>query len=247
MKKNTLARLLCLTSLAVAIIFPSIAGSAVAEDLTIVSEITGGKGGPVTATQYISAEKIRTSDGRFDTIMDMSSGRLINIDNKKKTYEETTLEELHEHFAELERMLDENPMMASMLGGATTVDVEKGSGSKEVAGYDCDQYFLSIGQKFKFEMWAARDLKAPTNYYDAKKMVYAAMGPMADRFNKLYDEMKEIDGVPLLTKMDTRVIGMKINSVSTATEVRKGPISADVFEPPAGYKKKKSPIGKKKR
>ncbi len=239
---NLASRSLCLLLLAALTALP-----AAADDLTIVSTVTGGKGGPMTATQYIAADKVRTSDGRLDTIFDVASGRMIHVDHKKKTYWETSLEEMREQYAELEKMLDENPMMASMFGGAATVDVEKGSGSREIAGYACEQYLMTMGQKFQFEIWAAPDLKAPTQYYDAKKMVYATMGPMASRFDQLYEEMKEIDGYPLYTKTDVGIMGMNIQSVSEATEVRKGPIPADVFEPPAGYKKKKSPYEKKKK
>ncbi len=215
-----------------------------AEDLTVVSTVTGGKGGPTTSTQYITSDKVRTSDGRFDTIMDLTSGLMIHIDHKKKSYEETSLEALRQHFAELEQMLEGNPMMSAMLGKETEVVVTKGSDNRQVAGYDCDHYMMRIGQKFQFELWAARDLKAPVQYHDAKKMAYAAMGPMASRFDKLYEEMKKVEGFPLLTKIDTKVIGLKVQSESEATEVRKGPISAGTFEPPAGYKKKKSALEK---
>ncbi len=219
---------------------------AAAEDLTVVSTVTSNKGAPITATQYVSTDKVRTSDGRLDTIVDVASGRMIHVDHKKKTYWETSLAEMREQFAEVEKMLDENPMMATMLGTATDVEVQKGSGTREVAGYTCQQYLMSIGQKFKFEIWATSGLEAPAEYYDAKKMVYATIGPMASRFDKLYEEMKKIDGFPLYTKVDTGVMGMKIKSVSEATEVRKGPIPAGTFDPPAGYKKKKSPYEKKK-
>ncbi len=219
---------------------------AAAEDLTIVSSVTTGKKGKtVTATQYLSADKLRSSDGTSDTITDLTSGRMIHVDHKKKEYWETTLAELRQQFAEVEKMLDDNPMMARMVGGATEVTVTKGSGTREVAGYVCDPYSMTIG-KLQFELWAARGLKAPDEYHDAKKMVYATMGPMASRFDKLYEEMKKIEGFPLRTEMDSKLMGMKLKSVSEATEVRKGPIPGDAFEPPAGYKRVKSPLEKKK-
>ncbi|MCP3963255.1 MAG: DUF4412 domain-containing protein [bacterium] len=241
MLKNLLPLSVRVTLLALLLCLP-----AAAEDLTIVSQVTGGKGKPTTSTQYITTDKMRTGDGRNDTIMDLESGRIIQVDHKKKTYHETSLEEIRAHFAELERMLDENPMMAAMIGGATEVTVREGTETREVAGYTCNQYFLTIG-KLEFEVFAAGDLKVPIEYYDAQKMVYAAMGPMASRFDKMYDELKEIGGVTLYTKIDSRFIGMKIKNVSEATEVRKGPIPADTFEPPAGYKKKKSPYEEKKK
>lgn len=241
---NLACRPLCLALLTLLAAFGSL--PAAAEDLTIVSSVSTGKGAPVTATQYIATDKVRTSDGRYDIITDIASGRMVHIDHKKKTYWETTLEEMRQQFAELEKMLADNPIMASMLGTATTVDVQKGSETREVAGYVCDQYLMSIGKAFRFEIWAARGLKAPAQYHDAKKMAYATMGPMASRFDKMYEAMKEIDGFPLLTEIDTGLMGMNLKVVSEATEVRKGPIPASTFEPPAGYKKKKSPYAKKK-
>ena len=239
---RSLSRLGSLVLLAGVAVLP-----AAAEDLTILSSVTTGKGAPMTATQYIATDRMRTSDGRMDTIFDVASGRMVHVDHKKKTYWETSLAEMREQFAEVEKMLEDNPMMATMLGAASEVEVQKGSGSREIAGYACEQYLMSIGQKFKFEIWATPDLKAPDEYYDAKKMVYATVGPMASRFDKLYEEMKKIDGFPLYSKVDTGVMGMKIKTISEATEVRKGPIPAGTFDPPAGYKKKKSPYEKKKK
>ncbi len=217
-----------------------------AEDLTIVSSVTTGKGAPTTATQYVAADKMRTSDGRMDTIFDVTSGRMVHVDHKKKTYWETTLQELRAQFEELEKALGEgNPVMAMIGGGATEVEVSKGSGSRTIAGYTCDQYLLTIGKKLRFEIWAARGLEVPPAYYDASKLAYAAMGPMGARFDKLYEEMKKIAGLPLASKLDSKFMGFKIRTSSEATEVRKGPIPAGTFDPPAGYKKTKSPYKKK--
>lgn len=214
---------------------------AAAEDLTIVSRFTAGKGEATTSTQYISAGKIRTGDERYDTIIDIESGRMIHIDHKKKVYYETTLEEMRQHFAELERMLQDNPMLAKMFGGATAVEVKKESGSRTIAGYSCDPYLMTMGDKLQFEIWAAKGLKAPYSYYDAKKMAFATMGPAATRFERMWEEMKKIDGFPLATKMESRMMGINMVTDTEATEVRQGPIPEGTFEPPAGFKQKKSP------
>ena len=219
--------------------------AATAEDLTVVSTVTPSKGSPTTSTQYISDTKIRTSDGKFDTVMDISTGGMIHIDHKKKQYFETSLEEMQAAFAEVNEMLEGNPMLTKMLGQATEVQVEKLTGSREIAGYTCHPYRLTIGQNFEFEVWTAPDLALPYEYYDARKFVHAAAGPVAGRFEKMYDEMKKLNGFPLLTKMDTKMMGMKLGVVTEATEVKAGSIEASVFDPPAKYKKKKSPYQKK--
>ncbi len=217
-----------------------------AADLTIVSKVTAGKGEPMTTTQYLSSDKVRTSDGKFDTIMDAGTGRMIHIDHKKKTYYETSLAEMRAQFAELEKTFQDAPMLGKMLRrGAVEAQLEKGSGSRTIAGYPCSQYFLTVGKKTRMEMWATTNLKTPIEYYDARKMAYSAIGPAASRFDKLFEAMKKINGFPLYTALDSKMMGMNIKSVSEATEVRKGPIPAAVFEPPTGYKKKKSPYENK--
>jgi hypothetical protein len=229
--------------LPVLIVLVVVAAAAAAEDLTVVSRVIPSKGQPMTATQYISANKVRSSDGQFDTIIDLESGQMIQVDHKKKSYFETSFEEMRAHFAELAKMLDDNPMMARMLGEATEVDVEKIPGTREIAGYTCRQYQLTMGENLKFLVWATPDLQPPGEHYDAQKMLYAAMGPAASRFEKMFDEMKKIGGFALSTQIDTRILGMSVNSLSEAVEVRRDPLPAEAFAPPAGYKKKKSPYG----
>ena len=60
----------CLALLAAAAVLP-----AAAEDLTIVSKVTSGKKGKaVTATQYMTANRLRTSDGRGERARVPTSG-----------------------------------------------------------------------------------------------------------------------------------------------------------------------------
>lgn len=226
-------------------LYLAFAPAAAAEDLTIAFRVTPSKGSPTTSTQYMTADKIRTSDGQIDTVVDVATGKMIHIEHKKKRYYETSFEEMRAHFAELEEMLKSNPVMETMFGNAAQVEVRKTSESRSIAGYDCQKFVLSLGKNFQFEIWATSQLEFPIEYYDASKMLYASMGPMASRFEKMFDEMKKVGGFALATVVDSSVMGMKLRVESEATEVRKGPISADVFEPPAGYKKKKSPFQKK--
>ena len=214
-----------------------------AQDLTVVSKTSfGDRSG--TQTQYLTSKKARTTDGQNDSIIDFASGRFVFVDHKSKEYWETTLEEMAAYFDKIEKQLKGNPVMESMFGGPDDVIVEKGQGARKVAGYDCDDYTMSMGKSFVFELCAAKGLKPPPQYYEGRKFSFASMGPMGKRYAKMFEEMKKINGFPLSLAMDMDMGKAKTHTLTEATEVKKGPIPDSIFEIPAGYAKKPSPFKK---
>ena len=230
--------------LALALVVPALAA---AEDLTIVSKVSSPKGDSSgTQTQYITPDRIRTSDPSHDTILDLKTGTLTLVDNKKKQYSEATLEEMRAFMGQLDAAMSGNPMMERMLGKAQAVTVTKGGETKKIAGYDTQQYVLSMGDTMRFEIWAAPALDTPMQYFDARKALYATMGPIGKRFDTMFEEMKKIKGFPLATTMDYKMMMVRQQTLTEATEVRRGPIDPGVFQAPAGYKKVASPFAKRR-
>ncbi|HEV8611300.1 MAG TPA: DUF4412 domain-containing protein [Thermoanaerobaculia bacterium] len=212
-----------------------------AEDLTVISKVTAGDHSG-RSTQYMTSTKSRSTDGQSDSIIDFPTGRLTFIDHKNKTYWETTLEEMAAYMDKLQKDMQGNPMLASMFGGSDAVSVTKGKGSRKVAGYDCDEYTMKMGESFEFDVCAAKSLEPPPQYYEGRKLSYAAMGPMGKRFSKMFDEMKKVKGYPIALDMDVDMGMVKMNTTSEAVEVKKGAIPASTFDVPAGYAKKPSPF-----
>ncbi|HEY6066547.1 MAG TPA: DUF4412 domain-containing protein [Thermoanaerobaculia bacterium] len=212
-----------------------------AEDLTVVSKVTVGDHSGMS-TQYMTSTKSRSTDGKADSIVDFPTGKLAFIDHEKKSYWETTLEEMAAYMDRLQKDMQGNPMLANMFGGAEDVSVTKGKTSRKVAGYDCDEYTMKMGEAFVFDFCAAKGLEPPPRYYEGRKASYAAMGPMAKRFSKMFDEMQKVKGYPLALDMDVDAGMMKIHSTSEAVEVKKGAIPASTFDIPAGYARKPSPF-----
>ena len=135
-------------------------------------------------------------------------------------------------------------MMEKMMGGKVgEVTVQKG-GSRKVAGYDCTSYTFSLGENIRYEMCATQALQLSPAYYDALKGSYSMMGPLAKRLDKVFDEMKKVKGFPVAMSSTVNMMAFKVQFVSEATEIRKGPIPATAFQLPAGYKKKDTPFGK---
>lgn len=221
----------------------------VAEDLTIVAKYATNKGVSGLSTTYLSTDKVRTSAPDQDVIVDLKASRYVFVDNKKKEYWETTAAEMEATFKQLEAQMSQmaeqmKNMPAALrdkLGGGPVppVTVQKGVGSKVVAGHTCQPYTVSMGDSMKIEMWVAPDVEFPAQSLDARKALF--QGPMA-RFGKVFDEMKKIKGYPLLEVTSMKLMGQAVESTREVTELRKGAIPASTFETPAGYKRKDSPF-----
>jgi uncharacterized protein DUF4412 len=233
--------------IAALLVWAAPAAAIAAEDLTIVSTITVGKNAPTTSTQYISTGRVRTSNPETDTIFDASSGRIAVVNHKKKEYYEFTREEMAAAMQQFEAQMQQaGPMMEKMMGGPMTdVTVRKTGASRKVAGYACDEYTVAMGEALRYDICAAPTLTQPAQYYDALKTPFASLGPAARRFDKLFEEMKQIKGFPVSMSSTVQVMMVKNQMKTEATEIKKGPIPDSAFAIPDGYKKKDSPFKKK--
>jgi hypothetical protein len=74
--------------------------------------------------------------------------------------------------------------------------------------------------------------------------MYAAMGPLGKKFQKMGEEMRKIKGFPLATTTSVKMMMTKQESQAEVVEVKKGPIPASAFEVPADYKRVDAPFKK---
>ncbi len=197
-----------IAALACAAALPALAG---AEDLTVISRTIANQGAPTTATQYITADWIRSSDGESDTIMEVGAGRFTMINHKKKEYYSFTRDEMLASMQKLEQQMagPAGAMMEKMMGGTGgEVTVQKGA-SRKVAGYDCTSYTFSLGENLRYEMCATQALQLPPQLYDAMKGSYSMMGPMAKRLDKIFDAMKKVGGLSGGDELDGKHDGVQ--------------------------------------
>jgi hypothetical protein len=234
-----------------------------AEDLTIVSKETSSNGPEKTTTQYFTKERMRHNMGDHDVIFEYGAGKMTQIDHKKKEYYEITLAEMEAQMqkasgemekanAQLQNLPPEvrEKMEKMMGGGAGAVTVTKG-GVRKVAGYDTQQYTITLGTSMKTETWNTTALQLPVPEADLKKFTSfaSAMGPMAQNpmfkgMTKVTEEMKKIQGFALARTTEFQMMGKSTTSSSEALEVKQGPVPASALEIPAGYKKVDSPMTK---
>jgi len=225
-----------------------------ADDLTILSKTTHDGGPPQTSASYISSDHVRMShgDGK-EMILDLKTGDMTSLDTAKKTYYVITRQDLEAMNAKMQEQMNSPEMkkaqeqlknlppeqqarMEAMMGGMFAVTVEKSGTSRKIAGLDCENWTIAIGQFSKSEECVTTQLKYPPAAWDAykgfadsMKTMMAAMGPMAKGAAKMQEQFKKMKGFPLATTTRSDVMGHKSVTVTEVTAVKYGPIPASAF------------------
>jgi hypothetical protein len=237
-----------------------VAAPAVAEDVTIVYNLTENGQPKGTATQYVSSEKMRMSNPDTDIIVEYASGRFVAVDHKKKEYWETTRDEMTAQLTQVNAKMEEQQKkmqesmqnmppamrekMSNMMGGlAAQVNVAPGTGTKKIAGYETRPYTITVGEMMKQELWNA-DIAFPTPAMDARNSMMAMANPMMKGAKDLVEKMKSVKGIPLAETTTVKVLMKTVTTSREATSVKMGAIDASAFALPAGYKKVESPLAK---
>ncbi len=240
---------------------------AMAQDLTIVSKVTRDGGPPQTTVSFMSTDHVRMAGGEgTETIVDLKTGQMTTIDNKKKTYYVTTREDMDAFAAKMKERMNSPEMqkaqqemkkvspedrkkMEDLMGGMMTVDVHKTGSSRKIAGYSCENWTITTGQFSRSEECLTNDLKFPMQawqmykgFADNMKTMMAAMGPMASSAAKMQEQYKKMKGYPLANSTTVDIMGHKSVTASEVTEIKRSPIPSSAWEIPAGYTKVDNPM-----
>lgn len=237
MIRSAAARALCLALAAT---------PATAEDLTITFKSSDGG----VATQYFTEERIRMNGGKTDTMMEFASGKIVSIDHQKKQYFEMTVDELDATMKSVaaqmeEAMVNVPPQMRAQMekmmgGGASEVTVTKGV-AKTIAGYPCQTYTVTVGATMTQESCNSTALTPPFDPANFQKMSRVSI-PMIQGMDKVIKKMSEMQGITLMQRTSTSMMGRKSDTSMEATAVSQSAIAADVFALPVGFKKIDSPL-----
>ena len=191
---------------------------------------------------------MRIRDPRSDVIVDLSTGTLTVIDHSQEQYWQATQGEVN---AALARSTDDpqnDSRAASMTGGlmgasAPPSSVQKGPGTRQIAGYTCQEYLVTVGP-LKEQLWLTTQLNAPVSlaqWAAAQKTMFASAGPLATSMSQVMDELAKTNGFPMGQNTTTTFMGRRVQTSSEASEVRRGPLPASTFAVPEGFTKVPSP------
>ena len=189
---------------------------AAAEDLTIVMKDNRG----AAQTQYYTTTMVRHAMGDHDSIIDLGAGTITMVDHQKKEYSSVTLEQLEaalkEASAQMEQAMADVPpemrqKMEEMMGGAMGAIAVTRGGTRKVAGYDTQQYTITMGENVKTDLWTTTALQFPFDPTQFRKMASFsnpfAANPMMKSAAKMAEKMKEIPGFTLAESTSTKMMG----------------------------------------
>jgi uncharacterized protein DUF4412 len=241
---------------------------AAADDLTIVSKMTHDGAEATTATSYLSSDHARIvqPDGQ-EAILDLKTGQITVIDGRKKEYFVVTRQDMDQMKTRLQQAMNSPEMqraqeqmknlppemqkrMAGMMGAvAGSFEVKKTGTSRKVAGYNCDNWTITMGQFSKTEQCNSTEVPIPLQVWDtyrdfaeSMRSSMAAMGPMGKGMTDIAAKMKEMRGYPLAVTTTTSIMGRSRSSSSEVVEMKKGSIPSSAWEVPAGYRKVDNPM-----
>jgi hypothetical protein len=226
------------------------------DDLTIVSKHTAFGQPEETITSYLGSEHVRVaSGGGRETLVDLKTGTITNLDTNKKTYYLVTKQDMEDLAAKIQEKMNtpEQKKRMEMMQGAianvtNSIEVKKTGVTKKIAGYKCEEWAITASTISTTKECASTDLKYPQRSFDTykeftQKLASSMTALQPARVGEsMVDKMKEIKGYPIATSMTVEFGGNKRTSETEAVEIKKGSIPASVWEVPAGFTKIDNPM-----
>jgi len=186
--------------------------------------------------QWLAEDMVATNMENQSIILDLKANKMFIVNHGEKTYVETDLP------LDMAKLLP--PQAAQMMGGMmkATVTVAPNGQTKQVGTWKCAGYDVTISMPMmmmtmKQAVWAAANVGVDLNKFMAK-----AYGNIMKAQNMMFDEaavneMKKINGIPILTETTLDMMGTQNHRSSEVVEISKKTPPAGVYAVPAGYAK----------
>ena len=202
----------------------------------ITSGMPGANNSKNLIKTYQTEDAYRIDNPDGITIFKFRDGNIIRIDDKKKTYSETPLDQM---FGDNEK--DNARAREMMKKMAEDVKIEKTSETETINGYKCTKYNVSV-MGIKTEQWVTEEIKAYNKLKEKiKKQVEKYKdNPMLSQMLGLSKDIEQVKGFPMKTVTKMGAFGAE----NTVQKVEVKNIDDSIFAPPSDYAKVAGSIGK---
>ena len=189
---------------------------------------------------WIAKDKMASNSEKHGFIIRLDKNVSYIIDHEKKTYIE-----MPSNMSQMTAGMNEEDaagmqkMMAGMMKMEVTITPT--SEKKKIGKWQCKKYIQKIESfmgPMDSEIWASDDVKVDNSMYARYvASTFARMPGMQSVVENMMNEMKKIEGVPVLTEASNNVMGQTIRSTTQLMVTKEGKAPAGVFDLPVGYKK----------
>lgn len=187
-----------------------------------------------TEVTWMGKDHMRVEDGDHVTIVRLDQKKMYMLDVKAKTY--STLElpvDIKKYLpAEYASMIE--PMLSQI-----KVTVTPTTETKKIKDWNATHYTVTMtmpmGGSMTQEIWATKD--APIDFAMAKD-ASASLMSMNFMTGNLAEEMKKIDGLPVLTERTQTMMGSEVKSKEEVTSIEQKEPAAGLYDVPQGFTEK---------
>ena len=209
----------------------------------------GQGGGEEIQTICITDNKLRSDSEKQSVIMLLDEKKMYMLDHEEKTYSEMPMNmgqmmdsKMQEAMAGEDMSAEEKEMMQNMMGGATDikVTVTPTDETKKIGEWNCRKYIQEMKTMMgptTSEIWATQDLKIKYDVYQKFKEAFGGQGSFGNMMSSMAEEMKKVEGVPVLTTTTMNMMGANITSTTELLEFKETSAPEGTFDIPGGYKK----------
>lgn len=176
-------------------------------------------------------------------IFDAEKGVMYMVDHEKKEYLVVPMDLFDGGSEEGASESDEMAKMMQAMMGETEVTVTKTDETKKIGDWNCTKYDVEISMAMmttKQELWATEDIKIDYTMFNA---VNGGMMAQMPGFDKIVEEMKQIEGVAVMTIVRVSMMGQEITTTTELIEYAEKDAPEGVFDIPEGYKKVQMGMG----
>lgn len=179
---------------------------------------------------YMTAKAFRVEQKEGFTIMDFESKKMYQIDPASKTYQQIDMTALGQPPAEMKGE-EAEAVQKMMKGMMSEIQVTPTQEKKQIAGYDCQKYLVSI-MMMQSEYWLSKAVPGYAQMKEIGKKMKSLFesNPMMRQMN-IAGMMDKLDGFPVQTVMHM----MNGTITSTLKTIETKSLDPSLFKVPSGY------------
>jgi hypothetical protein len=199
---------------------------------------------------WMSKDKGRIDMGEGQSmIIRLDKNMIYFLDQAKMTYSEMPFGDLSEVILEAipeselseEERKEAKKFMKGIVGTMMTAEAEvTDTGEKQkIKGWNCRKYIMKVKMMMATatsEIWATEDIKIN---YELYRTLGSAVISKQPGFQEMFEEMKKIKGIAVLTTSASSAMGAEVKSTEELVEVEEKSAPSGTYEIPPGYTKAK--------